>query len=294
MFFGDKIYHLILQNDSSEEQIFFRYKDFFHVFTNIKRVSIKKPNKRSATQVGLKGRDIFVNIRGARQIILKSKLSNSEQLEEMFIENLFKYKYNIEGYENFNIIDHIDQSEQSPFEKSKPKKVVKRKVVKKKVIKKNKTMNEEKTLTSDDEEKTLTSEDEEKTEDEEKLEEEPADEEKPEEEPADEEKLEEKPADEENEEKTSEGTEDEETFNVVILKKESLESNDYIVKSLTEECIAKIKYPIIYKSTSDVLSILKSRVKNLNTKYGQTVIKLEKHRFSIYPPFTQLKLLKLL
>lgn len=55
-----------------------------NIFTNIKRVDIPKINKKKSSELGLKGRDIYVNQRGVRKITLKSKLKNACDLEEIF------------------------------------------------------------------------------------------------------------------------------------------------------------------------------------------------------------------
>lgn len=108
--FGDKI-KVVQQNN----EYFFKYKDFLNVFTNIKRVDIPKMNKKKSSELGLKGRDIYVNQRGVRKIILKSKIKNPWELEEKFFEEIFKRKYNI-SFENIDLTNFIENEIQSKNE----------------------------------------------------------------------------------------------------------------------------------------------------------------------------------
>lgn len=96
-----------------KENLYFKYQDFFKVFKKINRIQIKKTNKLSSTILIGKGRDVYVNVRGARQIILRSKLKNAEYLEEIFFETLTKYKFGL-NFEDINIIQLIhDDKEES-------------------------------------------------------------------------------------------------------------------------------------------------------------------------------------
>lgn len=281
----------VLKN--TEGAILFNYKHLMALFTKINKVYLSANYKYKGSDIEcendtilLKKSDKFLDFRGVRILISKSKEENSEKIEDFFIEEMYRIKFLNQNNETQKIFDFMDielhdfpdavniykkqkttKSPRKSADKTKPKQEDKSKD-------NNKTKNKSKIIKKIKSKAIIEDDDDDENEEEIKGTIAEANEHLPLESDV-------------QEASTScdgDGSNDKEKFLIISrhLNKYKIIKNDYSIEDITNK-----GYRIVFTSEKDIFEKIDSLLEKLNCSDNRDVCKVDNNNITIRKPLTE-------